>query len=122
MRSRHRSRPSMPSRARPDDTDWNRIVDLYDLLVVAVPSPVVDLNRAVAVSMRDGPEAGLESSTPCSIEGIWPRTTSRHAARADLLRRLGRFDEARDAYALAIALSSRSRSAGSSNGGWTRRG
>ena len=88
----------------PQDTDWNRVVDLYDLLAVADPSPVVDLNRAVAVSMRDGPEAGLGIVDGLLDRGDLATDHLAHAARADLLRRLGRFDEARDAYAQAVAL------------------
>ena len=104
MRSRPRSRPSMPSRERPRTRTGTAIVGLYDLLAVADPSPVVDLNRAVAVSMRDGPEAGLGIVDGLLDRGDLATDHLAHAARADLLLRLGRFDEARDAYAHAIAL------------------
>ena len=80
------------------DTDWARIVALYDLLLRAEPSPVVALNRAVAVAMRNGPEAGLALIDPLATYRF------AHAARADLLRRLGRSDEARAAYAKALEL------------------
>ena len=85
-------------------TDWGQVVTLYDLLMQADASPVVELNRAVAVAMRDGPAAGLGL-----IEGILERGELTqyhlaHSARADLCRRLGRTAEARDAYGRAIAL------------------
>jgi RNA polymerase sigma-70 factor (ECF subfamily) len=88
----------------PTDTDWSRIVSLYDLLVRAEPGPVTALNRAVAIAMRDGYAAGLALIDPLAAG---PLATYRfaHAARADLLRRLGRRDEARAAYASALALS-----------------
>jgi RNA polymerase sigma-70 factor (ECF subfamily) len=87
-----------------DATDWAQIAELYRLLALASPSPVVELNRAAAVAMAEGPEQGLalidrpEVSTP--LNGYsWL-----HAARADLLRRLGRGAEAGQAYARALAL------------------
>ena len=84
-------------------TDWPQIVALYDELLRLDPSPVVELNRAVAVAMRDGPEAGL-----ALVDGILGRGDLRdyhlaHAARADLCRRLGRIAEAREAYRQALA-------------------
>jgi RNA polymerase sigma-70 factor (ECF subfamily) len=87
------------------DTDWGRIVWLYDLLVRAEPGPITELNRAVAVAMRDGPEAGLALIEPLAAG---PLATYRfaHAARADLLRRLGRDDDARDAYQRTLELTS----------------
>ena len=86
------------------ETDWNRIVGLYGLLAQAVPSPIVDLNRAVAVAMRDGPAAGLSL-----IEGILAAEALEdyhllHSARADMYRRLGRADDARACYQRALAL------------------
>ena len=86
-------------------TDWHRIVTFYDMLATADPSPIVALNRAVAIAMRDGPDAGLSLIDPLASG---PLKTYRfaHAARADLLRRLGRKVEARDAYAIALALTS----------------
>jgi RNA polymerase sigma-70 factor, ECF subfamily len=87
-----------------DATDWSQIVGLYDVLIRANPSPVVELNRAVAVAMRDGPLAGLER-----IEAILERGDLRdyylaHSARADMFRRLGRIAEARDSYQQALSL------------------
>jgi len=83
-------------------SDWPRIVGFYDMLLRIDPSPIVALNRAVAIAMRDGPTAGLEL-----VEGLAGGLTDYrlwHAARADLLRRLGRADEARGAYEAALAL------------------
>jgi RNA polymerase sigma-70 factor, ECF subfamily len=85
------------------DIDWSRIVWLYDLLVRAEPGPITELNRAVAVAMRDGLEAGLALIEPLA-EGPLATYRFAHAARADLLRRLGRNDEARAAYARALEL------------------
>ncbi len=79
-------------------TDWDRIVGLYDLLMRADPSPVVELNRAAAVSMRDGPSAGLVLVDALLAGGRLDTYHLAHAARADLLRRLGREAEARAAY------------------------
>jgi RNA polymerase sigma-70 factor (ECF subfamily) len=85
-------------------TDWSQIVGLYDVLTRIEPSPIVELNRAVAVAMRDGPLAGL-----ALIEGILNRGELgeyhlAHAARADMCRRLGRHAEARTFYQRALAL------------------
>jgi RNA polymerase sigma-70 factor (ECF subfamily) len=84
------------------DTDWARIAALYGLLARAAPSPVVHLNRAVAVAMVDGPEAGLALMDPLADDAHLRHTHLLHAARADLLRRLGRADEAAAAYRLAL--------------------
>ena len=84
-------------------TDWRRIVELYALLARAASSPVVELNRAVAVAMADGPERGLELIE--RIEDL-DRYHLLHAARADLLRRLGRSEEAAAAYGRALDLAS----------------
>ena len=87
---------------KPDETDWNAITGYYDLLAKADPNPVIALNRAVAIAMRDGPQAGLDV-----IEPLMARLEDyrfAHAARADLLRRLGRNDEARAAYLAALEL------------------
>jgi RNA polymerase sigma-70 factor (ECF subfamily) len=84
-------------------TAWRRIVELYALLARAAPSPVVELNRAVAVAMADGPERGLEVIE--RIEGLEGYYLL-HAARADLLRQLGRRDEAARAYRAALELAS----------------
>jgi RNA polymerase sigma-70 factor (ECF subfamily) len=89
-----------------DATDWREIVGLYDLLLRLTPSPVIELNRAVAVAMRDGPAAGLELEEQLLKSGELANYQLAHAARADLYRRLGRNAEARDAYARAIELTS----------------
>ncbi|MEO7403476.1 MAG: DUF6596 domain-containing protein, partial [Burkholderiales bacterium] len=85
-------------------TDWAEIVALYDLLMRQDPSPVVALNRAVAVAMRDGPEAGLALVDALLDRGELSGYLPFHAARADLCRRLGRTKEARTAYEQALAL------------------
>ncbi|HSB78532.1 MAG TPA: RNA polymerase sigma factor [Candidatus Methylomirabilis sp.] len=88
----------------PAATDWARIVGLYDLLVQAEPSPVVELNRAVAVAMRDGPSAGLALIDAILARGDLENYHLAHAARADLCRRLGKTDEARASYERALDL------------------
>jgi RNA polymerase sigma-70 factor (ECF subfamily) len=85
-------------------TDWAQIVGLYDMLAQVAPSPVVEINRAAAVAMRDGPAAGL-----ALIDAILARVDLAdyhlaHAARAELCRRLGRAAEARASYQRALAL------------------
>ena len=85
-------------------TDWVQIVGLYDVLAQAEPSPVVELNRAVAVAMRDGPAAGLVLIDAILGRGELADYRLAHAARADLCRRLGRTDEARVSYQRALAL------------------
>jgi RNA polymerase sigma-70 factor, ECF subfamily len=87
-------------------TDWNEIVGLYDLLLRATPSPIVALNRSVAVAMRDGPEAGLTVLDGLLADGELDKYQLAHAARADLCRRLGRDREARTSYERAIKLTS----------------
>ena len=86
------------------ETDQARIVTLYDALLRVAPSPVVALNRAVAVAMRDGPAAGVAAVEAAMAAGGLDRYSFAHAARADLLRRLGRDDDARASYALALSL------------------
>jgi RNA polymerase sigma-70 factor (ECF subfamily) len=88
----------------PAATDWARIVGLYDLLTGLEPSPVVELNRAVAVGMRDGPAAGLALVEALLAAGDLHDYPLAQAARADLLRRLGRRTEAREAFEAALAL------------------
>ena len=88
----------------PDRTDWAQIVGLYDVLLRTDDSPVVELNRAAAIAMRDGPAAGL-----ALIDGILARGELQdyqfaHSARADCCRRLGRVDDARASYARALEL------------------
>ena len=85
-------------------TDWAQIVGLYDVLARAEPSPVVELNRAVAVAMRDGPAAGLALIDAILARGDLGDYHLAHSARADLCRRLGRTAEARASYERALAL------------------
>ena len=85
-------------------TDWPRIVSLYDLLMRAEPSPVVELNRAVAVAMLDSPLAGLTLIDAILARGDLGNYHLVHAARADLCRRLGRTAEARNSYERALSL------------------
>ena len=85
-------------------TDWGQIVALYDQLVRILPSPVVQLNRAVAIAMRDGPEAGLTHIDEVLEHGELANYYLAHSARADMYRRLGRTAEARTAYEKALAL------------------
>jgi RNA polymerase sigma-70 factor, ECF subfamily len=87
--------------ARAEDTDWRQIVALYDLLERMQPSPIIALNRAVAVAMADGPQAGL-----AIIDGLRELDAYHlfHAARADLLRRMGSSEKAAESYRRALAL------------------
>ncbi|MGH8751772.1 MAG: RNA polymerase sigma factor [Burkholderiales bacterium] len=85
-------------------TDWAQIVGLYDVLMRADPSPVVELNRAVAVAMRDGPETGLALIDAILARGDLPDYRLAHAARADMCRRLGKIMEARASYRRALEL------------------
>lgn len=86
-------------------TDWAEIVGLYDVLMRAVgPSPVIELNRAAAIAMRDGPSAGLELLDAILARGELSDYQLVHSARAELCRRLGRTEEARTAYERALAL------------------
>jgi predicted RNA polymerase sigma factor len=87
-----------------EDTDWREIVALYDLLRDRWPSPVVALNRAVAVGLAEGPAAGLAELERLAAEPQLARYGYLAAARADFLRRLGRADEARLAYEEALLL------------------
>ena len=90
--------------ASADATDWAQIVGLYDVLARADPSPVVELNRAAAVAMRDGPAAGLALIDAILARGDLDDYHLAHSARADLCRRLGRTAEARASYGRALAL------------------
>jgi RNA polymerase sigma-70 factor (ECF subfamily) len=86
------------------ETDWAQIAGLYEVLLAAVPSPVIELNRAAAISKRDGPLAGL-----MLVEGILNRGELldyhlAHSARAEFCRQLGRVEEARAAYERALEL------------------
>jgi RNA polymerase sigma-70 factor (ECF subfamily) len=86
-------------------TDWSQIVALYDLLLRIDPSPVIELNRAVAVAMRHGPAAGLDLIEAILARGDLKDYRPAHAARAELCRRAGRIEDARASYKRAIALS-----------------
>ncbi|MDJ1465368.1 RNA polymerase sigma factor [Nitratireductor sp. GZWM139] len=90
--------------ARTDETNWRQVVSLYDILAMVDPSPVVALNRAAALSMRDGAEAGLAAIDAAMADGRLDAYHLAHAARADMLRRLKRIDVARDAYRTALEL------------------
>jgi RNA polymerase sigma-70 factor, ECF subfamily len=85
-------------------TDWAQIVALYDLLAQATPSPVIELNRAVAVAMRDGPLAGLQLVDGILAQGNLTDYHLAHAARADLCRRVGKMSEAKASYQQALAI------------------
>src|SRR5262249_47104174 len=85
-------------------TDWAQIAALYDVLARVEPSPVVDLNRAVAVAMRDGPETGLALIDAILARGDLADYHLAHSARAELCRRLGRTAEARAAFQRALDL------------------
>jgi RNA polymerase sigma-70 factor (ECF subfamily) len=85
-------------------TDWRRIVALYNQLVRILPSPVVHLNRAVAIAMRDGPEAGLAHIEAVLEHGGLSNYYLAHSARAEMYRRLGRTAEAKSSYEKALAL------------------
>jgi RNA polymerase sigma-70 factor, ECF subfamily len=88
----------------PEETDWPTIVSLYRLLARAQPSPVIELNRAVAVAMAEGPERGLELIDDPELADQLSDYQPFWSARADLLRRVGRADEAGEAYSRALAL------------------
>jgi RNA polymerase sigma-70 factor (ECF subfamily) len=88
----------------PEATDWNEIVGLYDALMDLNPSPVVALNRAVAVAMRDGPAAGLALVDAILAGGELADYRLAHAARAELCRRLGKTEDARTSYQRALKL------------------
>ncbi|MGH7522413.1 MAG: RNA polymerase sigma factor [Gemmatimonadales bacterium] len=94
----HAEAPSSPK------TDWSEIVGLYEVLLRADPSPVIELNRAAAIAMRDGPEHGLTLIDAILARGELEGYHLAYAARADLLRRLGRKAEAKSAYERALAL------------------
>jgi len=87
-----------------EDTDWGQIVGLYEVLLRIEPSPVVELNRAAAVAMRDGPAAGLALVDAILARGDLGQYYLAHSARADLCRRLGQTEEARASYRRALEL------------------
>jgi RNA polymerase sigma-70 factor (ECF subfamily) len=86
------------------ETNWDAIVTWYDVLLRADPSPVIALNRAAAIAMRDGPESGLSLIDSLLSDGVLSNYHLAHSARAELCRRLGRNTDARDAYGAALAL------------------
>lgn len=86
------------------ETDWGQIVALYDLLLRTEPSPIIELNRAVAIAMRDGPTKGLELVDALLERGELAQYHLAHATRADFCRRLGKFADARASYQRALAL------------------
>ena len=90
--------------ATAEKTDWRQIAGLYDVLVRADPSPVVELNRAAAIAMRDGPAAGLALVDAILARGELADYALAHSARADLCRRLGRTADARASYQRALTL------------------
>jgi RNA polymerase sigma-70 factor (ECF subfamily) len=89
---------------RPEETNWPQIVRLYDLLERVQPSPIVSLNRAVAVAMADGPDPALALVDALASAGDLDGYHLLHATRADLLRRRGAFEDAADSYARALEL------------------
>ena len=89
---------------KPEDTDWRQIVLLYDTLIQHAPTPVVELNRAVAIAMDEGTERGLGIVDRLAQRGDLDQYVYLHSTRAELLRRLGRAPEARDAYEQALEL------------------
>ncbi|AIL63049.1 RNA polymerase sigma factor [Pseudomonas alkylphenolica] len=92
--------------ASAEQTDWEEIVGLYDVLLRGWPSPVVELNRAAALARRDGPQAGLLAVEAILARGQLQDYHLAHSARAELCRQLGRLDQARDAYHTALGLTS----------------
>jgi RNA polymerase sigma-70 factor (ECF subfamily) len=90
--------------ARAEDTNWSQIVKLYDLLAKLMPTPIVSLNRAVAIAMAQGPQPALELIDELAAAGELGDYHLLHAARADMLRRLGANDEAAESYQTALSL------------------
>ena len=90
--------------ARAENTNWSQIVKLYDLLAELMPSPIVSLNRAVAIAMAQGPQPALELIDELAASGELDEYHLLHAARADMLRRLGANDEAAESYKTALSL------------------
>jgi RNA polymerase sigma-70 factor (ECF subfamily) len=88
----------------PAETDWAQIAELYGVLATIQPSPVIELNRAVAIAMRDGPAAGLKLIDAVLARGDLADYHLAHSARAELCRRLGRTADARLSYLRALEL------------------
>src|SRR5687768_11855397 len=103
VRCKPRLQPAMRARS-PADTDWPRIAALYDRLRAVMPSPVVDLNRAVAHSMAFGPEAGLRLVDEIADAALLRNYAPLSAARGDFLFRAGRIEEARNQFEEAARL------------------
>lgn len=93
----------------PDQTDWPRIAALYARLAQLTPNPIIELNRAVAVSMAFGPQSGLDIVDSLISDPVLKSYHLLPAVRADLLKKLGRLDEARDEFARAASLTQNSR-------------
>jgi len=108
MNCRLPSLPAMPARA-PEQTDWGAIVRAYDALAAVMPSPIVALNRAVAVSMAEGPAAALPLVEALAAEGALDEYHLLPAMRGDLLHKLGRLAEARGQFEQAAALAQNQR-------------
>ena len=108
-RCRRRSQPATRAHARPDQTDWPRIVAHYDSLARLAPSPVVELNRAVAVGMAFGPAAGLALVDALASEPALAGYHHLPAVRGDLLFKLDRLTEARTEFERAAALTRNAR-------------
>ena len=89
---------------RAEDTDWDRVAELYGELARRAPSPVAELNRAAAVGMAAGPSAGLELVNELAVTGTLARYHLFHSVRGDLLEKLDRWDEAAEAFAKAAQL------------------
>ena len=104
MPYRQRSRPCIAGRRRAEDTDWPQILGLYDVLERLQPSPIVSLNRAVAVAMVQGTRPALALIDAIAAAGDLDGYHLLHSARADLLRRLGDPSEAAKSYARALEL------------------
>jgi predicted RNA polymerase sigma factor len=92
-----------------DATDWNQIVALYETLAATAPSPIVELNRAVAVAMAQGPAAGLEILNTLTTESALQNYHLLPSVRADLLQKLGRLEEARAEFSRASTLTRNAR-------------
>ena len=103
------SSPAMPRRRRPADTDWSRIAGLYAELAAVARSPIVDLNRAVAVGMAEGPEVALAIVDGLVQEPLLKAYHLLPSVRGDLLHKLGRYEEARTEFEAAAALPGNSR-------------
>ena len=110
----HAEAPSWP------ETDWSEIVALYGVLRQLWPSPVVELNRAVAIGMSDGPRAGLDALAPLLADPALATYGYLHAARADFLRQLGQWQQAAVAYGEALISPTTRSNALSSLDAWTR--